>query len=246
MDRMLYVAMTGAGEAMLNQAVTSHNLANVNTSGFRADFTAIRSQAVVGPGYPSRVYGVMDQPGANLAAGGIQRTGRDLDVAVQGDGWLAVQGPDGNEAYTRAGDLRLTPNGVLQTGAGHPLLGDAGPIALPPAEKLEIGPDGTISVQPLGQSPQNIAVVNRIKLTRPAPDSLEKGKDGLMRIAGGGIAPADGAVRLEVGALEGSNVNAVDAMVSLIERSRQFEMNVKLMKIAEVNDRASTQLMSIS
>ncbi len=246
MDRMLYVAMAGAGEAMMNQAVTSHNLANVNTPGFRADFTAFRSQPVIGPGYPSRVYGVMDQLGVNLAAGGIQRTGRDLDVAVHGEGWLAVQGPNGQEAFTRAGDLRVSPNGVLTTGAGHPVLGDAGPIALPPAEKLEIGPDGTISVQPSGQSPKNLAVIGRIKLVRPPPDTLEKGTDGLMRVTGGGFVPADGGVRLEVGALEDSNVNAVDAMVSLIERSRQFEMHIKLMKIAEVNDRASTQLMSIT
>jgi flagellar basal-body rod protein FlgF len=231
---------------MMTQAVTSHNLANVNTPGFRAEFTAFRSQPVVGPGYPSRAYAVLGDAGADLSAGTIQQTGRDLDVAVHGEGWIAVQGPNGKEAYTRAGDLRLSSNGLLTTGSGHPVLGDAGPIALPPAETLEIGPDGTISVQSRGQGAESLAVIGRIKLVKLPPDAVEKGADGLMRLQGGAAAPADGSVRLEVGALENSNVNAVDAMVNLIERSREFELYVKLMKIAEVNDRESTRLLSIS
>ncbi len=246
MDRMMYIAMTGAKEAMVAQAVTSHNLANVNTPGFRADLAAFRSQPVFGPGYPSRVYAVLQAPVADFSHGSVEWTGRDLDIAVEGEGWIAVQGPDGQEAYTRAGDLRLTANGVLLTGSGHPVLGDAGPIALPPAQKLEIGPDGTISIHPLGQEPANLAIVNRIKLVNPPRDALSKGDDGLVRVAGGGGAPADASVRLAVGALEGSNVNAVEAMVALIERSRQFELQVKLMRTAEANDRASAELMRIS
>lgn len=246
MDHMMYIAMTGATEAMMDQAVTSQNLANVSTPGFRADLTSFRSEPVFGPGYPTRVYSVVEPPVADLSAGSLQRTGRDLDVAVQGDGWIAVQGPDGREAYTRAGDLRLTPNGLLQTGAGHPVLGDAGPIAIPPSEKLEIAPDGTISIQPRGQGPANLAIIGRIKLVKPPMDGLAKGVDGLIRLKDGGIAPADGGVHLDIGALENSNVNAVDAMVRLIERSRQFQMQIKLMKIAVDNDRAATQLMQIS
>ncbi len=246
MDRMMYIAMTGAKEAMYAQAVTSHNLANVGTPGFRADLAAFRSEPVYGPGYPSRVYAVLEPPSADFSHGSIAWTGRDLDVAVEGDGWIAVQAPDGGEAYTRAGDLRLTANGVLLTGGGHAVLGDAGPIALPPAQKLEIGPDGTISIQPLGQDPANLAIVNRIKLVNPPHDALVKGDDGLVRSAAADVAPADAGVRLAVGALENSNVNAVEAMVSLIERSRQFEMQVKLMRTAEANDRASTELMRIS
>ncbi len=246
MDRMVYVAMTGAKESMLAQAVHTHNLANANTPGFRAELAALRSQPVLGPGHASRVYAMTERPGIDFAFGSVQQTGRDLDVAVKGEGWIAVQTPDQGEAYTRAGDLRLTPNGMLTTAAGQPVLGDAGPIAIPPVEKIEIGADGTISIRPRGQGAATLAVVNRIKLVNPPVEELYKGEDGLLRMRGVEILPPDGQVRLVVGALEGSNVNTVEAMVSMIERARHFEMQVKMMHMADTNDRAATDLMRIS
>ena len=175
MDPMLYVAMTGAAQTMRAQTAVSHNLANVTTAGFRADLTQFRALPVYGPGQPSRVYAMAERPGVDFAPGSIQTTGRDLDVAISAEGWLAVQAPDGAEAYTRAGDLRVDSNGLLSTGAGHPVLGNGGQIALPPYDKLEIGADGTISVHPLGQEGGAMVIADRLKLVRPDPVVLEKG-----------------------------------------------------------------------
>lgn len=242
---MLYIAMSGAKQTMQAQAANANNLANVATTGFREDLQAFSSQALTGAGHPSRVYSVTGETGVNLAPGTQVHTGNELDVAVMGEGWIAVQGPDGAEAYTRAGDLRLTPNGMLVTGSGHPVLGDSGaPVSIPPAEKIEIAADGTISIRPLGQTPEALAVIDRIKLVNPDPEQMVKGGQGLMH-ARDGVAPPDASVRLAAGVLEGSNVNAIDAMVNMISLSRQFEMQVKMMKAADENDRASAQLMQI-
>jgi flagellar basal-body rod protein FlgF len=182
----------------------------------------------------------------DLRPGPAQQTGRNLDVAIDGRGWLAVQAPDGGEAYTRAGDLRIDTLGQLTTGTGLPLLGEGGPVAVPPYERIEIAVDGTISIQPAGGTPNTLVVVDRIKLVDPAPETLTKGEDGLIRIEGGGEAPADASVRVFSGMIEGSNVNGIDAMVRLIELSRQFELEVKMMKAAEENDRQAAQLMRMS
>ncbi|MEQ6341993.1 MAG: flagellar basal-body rod protein FlgF [Gammaproteobacteria bacterium] len=243
MDRMLYVAMSGAKQTMLAQAVNTNNLANVNTTGFRSDLEAFRSLPVYGPGYPSRVYAQTETPGTDLLAGTLSTTGRELDVAVNGAGWIAVQAADGSEAYTRAGDLRVTVNGQLETGAGRPVMGNGGPIAVPPFEKLEIGADGTISIRPVGQAANALAVVDRIKLVNPPLGQMEKGTDGLMRVKDGKSAVADAAVQLSSGVLESSNVNAVEAMVRMIELGRQFETQIKMMRAAQENDAASAQLM---
>ncbi len=248
MDRMLYVAMSGAKQIMLAQAVNNNNLANVSTAGFRADLDAFRSMPVFGPGYPSRVYTVTERPGTDMSAGALTTTGRELDVAVNGQGWIAVQAPDGSEAYTRAGDLRVSVNGQLETGAGHPVMGNGGPIAVPPFEKIEIGSDGTISILPIGQAPSALAVVDRIKLVNPLQRDMEKGVDGLMRVKGainGNVAP-DATVSLAGGVLESSNVNAVEAMVKMIELSRHYETQIKMMRVAQENDVAATQMMRIS
>lgn len=243
---MLYVAMSGAKQTLLAQASNANNLANAATTGFREDLMAFSSHPLLGPGHPSRVYGIAGEGGVNLAPGSQVQTGNELDVAVMGEGWIAVQAPDGSEAYTRAGNLRLTSNGTLITGAGHPVLGDAGgPVAIPPAEKIEIGADGTISIRPVGQTPETLAVVDRIRLVNPDPDDLAKGGHGLMQLRDGAAAPADASVRLAAGVLEGSNVNAIDAMVNMISLSRQFEMQVKMMQAADENDKASAQLMQI-
>ena len=245
MDRMLYIAMTGAKQSMLAQAINTNNLANASTTGFRADLAAMRSMPVFGPGHPSRVYAIAERPGIDFSFGTISVTGRDLDVAVNGEGWIAVQGQDGSEAYTRAGNLRIASGGVLQTATGVVVLGNNGTIAIPPADKVEIAVDGTISIRPVGQSPSTLAVVDRIKLVNPQVSELTKGADGLFRLkeAAGVAAEADGSVRLTAGALESSNVNAVEAMINMIALSRQFEMQIRSMRTAEDNDAASAQIM---
>lgn len=245
MDRMLYIAMSGAKETMLSQAVHTHNLANANTTAFRADLEAFTSLQVRGPGYDSRAYALEAGRGVDFKPGTLVATGRDLDVSVNGEGWIAVQAPDGTEAYTRAGDLRIDANGLLTTGTGLPVLGNGGPIAVPPFESLVIGADGTITIRPQGQQANALAIVDRIRLVRPEAANLVKGDDGLLRTRDGAPAAPDAAVQIVAGSLETSNVNAVDAMVNLIELSRQFELQVKMMKTAEENDRQSAQLMRL-
>jgi flagellar basal-body rod protein FlgF len=243
MDRSLYVAMSGAKQILQAQASNANNLANVNTSGFRADLEQFRSQPVFGSGYPSRVYAMAERPGVDLSAGSLETTGRDLDVAINGEGWIAVQAEDGGEAYTRAGDLHITEQGQLLTGTGLPVLGNTGPIAVPPSQKVEFGVDGTISIIPQGANGSALAVVDRIKLVKPDKDQLEKGEDGLMRLSDGRQAEPSTEVKLTTGALETSNVNAVEEMVQMIELQRQYEMQIKMMKTVEDVGAASAQIM---
>jgi len=243
MDRMIYLAMAGAKQTALAQASNSHNLANASTTGFRADLDAFASLPVRGPTHASRVYASDERAGVNLDPGVVTSTGRDLDLALSGEGYLAVQAPDGSEAYTRAGDLRVTAQGLLTTGAGHPVLGNGGPVAVPPFERIQIGADGTVSVRPLGQSGGTLAVVDRIKLVDPPAGSIAKRADGLLSTPQ--PAPADAAVRIESGALESSNVNAIEAMVNMIELARLFEMNVKTMQTAAENETATNQLLRL-
>jgi len=246
MDRMLYVAMSGAKQTALAQAVNSNNLANANTTGFREDLAAFRSMPVFGAGAPTRVYAMTENPGVNLESGAIQATGRDLDMAVQGDGWIAVQAPDGQEAYTRAGNLRIESGGLLVTGSGYPVMGNGGPIAIPQAESIEIGVDGTITIRSIGEFANSLTVLDRIKLVNPDGAELIKGKDGLMRLKDGFEADADASVRLASGALETSNVNTVDAMVNMIALARQYEAQVKMMKSAGEMASKSNELLSLT
>jgi flagellar basal-body rod protein FlgF len=245
MDRMLYVAMTGARETLRAQTANNHNLANASTTGFRADLSAFQARHVAGDGYQSRVYATAATTGFDDKLGTLMSTGRDLDVAVQGPGYIAVQGLDGREAYTRAGDLRVDTNGQLLTGTGLPVLGDGGPIAVPPYASLTIGGDGTVSIVPLGQGPETRAEIGRIKLVNPATDDLAKGSDGLLRMKDGSDAVADAATRIASGMLESSNVNVADAMVNMIELQRRFDMQVRAMKSAEDNGAASARLLSL-
>ncbi len=243
MDRMLYVAMSGAKETLLAQATNSSNLANANTPGFLADLQQFRSMPVFGDGYPTRVYALSERPDVDFKSGSIVQTGKDLDVALNGKGWIAVQAPDGSEAYTRRGDLVLDANGLLTTGNGLPVIGNGGPIAIPPAEKIDIAPDGTISIRPLGQAVNELAIVDQIKLINPDNSDMEKGMDGLMRLKAGVSAEPDSTLQLVSGALESSNVNVVDSMVDMIELSRRFEIQVKMMKTAEEMEQSSTSLL---
>lgn len=245
MDRLIYVAMSGARETLMAQATNSNNLANASTPGFLSDLHQFRSMQVYGDGHPSRVYSMGERPGVNFAPGAPVETGRELDVAINGDGWFAVQARDGNEAYTRRGDLRVDANGLLTTGNGLPVIGESGPIAIPPAEKLEIGLDGTISIRPVGQSATELAVIDRIKMVRPAVDQLDKGKDGLVRIKGGAPAEPAAEVQLTTGVLESSNVNIVDSMVKMIELGRRFEMQVKMMKQVGDTEESLASIMRI-
>ena len=246
MDKSLYIAMTGAKQSMVSNALHANNLANASTTGFKADLAQARAMPVFGETLPSRAYAQVERPTSDLKSGSLIETGRDLDVAVNGDGWIAVQAPDGSEAYTRAGELQVDVNGILRTGSGLPVLGNGAPVALPPASSIEIGNDGTISVRPLGAAANEIAEVDRIKLVRPDDAGLKKGVDGLMRAPDGQPLVADATVRLESGFLESSNVNPVSILTDIIAASRQFEMHVRLMRTAEENDQASARLLQLS
>lgn len=246
MDDMLYIAMTGAKQTEVAQAINTNNLANVSTTGFRADLHAFSSIPITGPGVDSRVNAVVDSYGTDFTAGAIAVTGRDLDIAIEGPGFLAVQAPDGTEAYTRAGDLRRSSGGLLKTNKGHLVMGAGGPVAIPPDNSLTIGRDGTISIQPTGQGPETLTTVDRIKLVNPDIATLTKGSDGLFYLADGEIADADARVQLQAGALERSNVNVARTLVNMIELARQYEMQINVIKESEENADAAAQMMTMS
>jgi len=246
MDRMLYIGMSGAKEVMLSQGINNNNLANVSTPAFREDLAQQRSMSVFGPGHASRAYAMSEKVGVNYSPGALDTTGRELDFAIKQDGWFSVEAKDGNEAYTRAGSLRVTPQGLLQTSTGLPVLGNAGPIQIPPYESLSIGVDGTISIRPLGQGAAALAVVDRIRLVNPELEGMEKGRDGLFRLKSGDAAPLDAEVRIMPGMVERSNVSIVETMVKMIQLTRNFDMQTKIMKTAEEVDQASDTLMRVS
>jgi flagellar basal-body rod protein FlgF len=245
-DKLIYVAMAGAKHAMYQQAATAHNLANASTTGFRAEINAFRALPVYGDGMPTRVFVTDSTVGADFTPGVLQQTGRDLDVAVEGKGWIAVQMADGTEAYTRNGSLQMNPNGVLQTRNGFNVMGDAGPIAIPPNVVVSVGKDGTISTVPTDQTPNTVAVLGRIKLVNPPEADLEKSGDGLFRLKDGNPAPADVNVKLASGALEGSNVNVVESLVSMIDQARQFEMNMRLLRTADSDAQQASRIMNLN
>jgi len=245
MDRLIYTAMTGAKHIMEKQATTAHNLANATTTGFRAQLDSFRAVPVQGAPLPTRAFVVDATVGTNFAPGAIQQTGRELDVAVQGKGWLAVQTPEGGEAYTRNGSLTVNENGVLMTQGGHPVAADGGTIAIPPDAIVTIAGDGTVSAVPGGDAAQAV-VIGRIKLVNPPEDELTRGGDGLFRLKAGGEADADPAVVLVGGALEGSNVNVVESMVEMIAHARQFELHMNMLKNAESNSSKAGQLLSLT
>lgn len=246
MDKMLYLAMSGASQNTLAQRAHANNLANLSTSGFRRDFEQARSMPLFGDGYPARVYAMSERPATDFTPGTLQETGNELDVAIEGQGWLAVQAPDGSEAYVRTASMKIDALGMLRTGSGLPVLGNAGPIAVPPQQQIEIGQDGTISIRSLGEAPNVVAQVDRIKMVNPDPKSLVKGEDGMIRLKEPAIQPADANVRLASGFLESSNVNAVAEMTSMLALARQFELHVKMMRTAEDNASAVARVMQLS
>ncbi|WP_300651792.1 flagellar basal body rod protein FlgF [Pseudomonas sp.] len=246
MDKMLYVSMTGAQNNSLAQSAHANNLANISTNGFRRDFEQARSMQVFGDTMPARVYAMTERPGTDFTPGSMQETGRDLDVAIGGRGWLAVQAADGSEAYVRTASLNIDALGVLRTGNGLPVMGNGGPIAVPPEQKIEIGQDGTISIRALGEGPSVLAEVDRLKLVNPDLKQMEKGSDGLIRFKGTGPVQADATVQVTSGFLESSNVNAVEEMTAILSLSRQFELQVKMMRTAEDNAAAVARVLQIS
>jgi flagellar basal-body rod protein FlgF len=246
MDRMIYVAMSGAKQMMQQQATVANNLANVGTNGFRAQVSAFRAAETVGDGAATRAFVVDSTTGADFTPGPIQQTGRDLDVAVEGAGWIAVQLADGSEGYTRNGSLQVNVNGVLQTRNGLSVLGDGGPIAVPENTRITVGGDGTVSTVPNTNQATQVISIGRIKLVNPPEQQMLRGDDGIFRVKPGTTVDADPKVKVQGGALEGSNVNVVDAMVSMIALARQFDMHMKVLQNADGNDRQATQLLSMN
>jgi flagellar basal-body rod protein FlgF len=243
MDKLLYVAMSGAKETLRAQAANNHNLANASTTGFKADLSAFQSRAVTGPGYASRVYAQDNVVGWDSSVGSQQETGNALDVSVNGTGYFAVQDPTGNEAYTRAGDLHVDPSGQLLTATGQPVLGDNGPISVPPYSSITVAKDGSISIVPLGSTAQTNAIVARIKLVNPPANTLQRGADGLFHSTSTDPVEADAATTVTPGTLESSNVNIASAMVNMIELARQFDMQIKAVHAADDNAQSATKLL---
>ena len=241
MDRMIYLSMSGAKATLQRQDILAHNLANVSTTGFRAELAAFRAVPVRGDGASTRVYALESTPGHSDAPGVVQTTGRALDVAVSGKSWLAVQALDGTESYTRGGALDIDAEGQLVTRSGLPVLGDGGPITVPANAQIEIGSDGTVSAK-VGNARSQ--VLGRLKLVTPETP-LSRGNDGLFRSAGGDQ-EADPLARVQQGALEGSNVSAVETMVAMIAAARQFEQQMKMLQTAEQKEQAATRLLSNS
>jgi flagellar basal-body rod protein FlgF len=242
MDRVIYLAMTGAKATMQRQDVLSHNLANASTTGFRAEMMAFRAVPVQGDGASTRVFALESTPGYNPEAGPVTATGRNLDVAMKGDAWLAVQAADGSEAYTRNGALDVNNEGVLVTRSGLPVQGEGGPITVPANAMVQIGSDGSITATVGNARPQGIG---KLKMVIPEA-ALIRGEDGLFRSGDGNDLDAAPGAGLQSGALEGSNVSPVESMVAMISASRQFEQQMKLLQTAQDREQSATKLLSSS
>jgi flagellar basal-body rod protein FlgF len=240
MDRMIYLSMAGAKMNMQRQDVLSTNLANVSTTGFRAQLEATRAVPVRGDGASTRVYSLETTVGYDDSAGPITSTGRALDVAASGNTWMAVQALDGTEAYTRAGSFTVNNEGTLVTQSGLPVMGDGGPITIPTDTVPSIAPDGTVSARSFDGK---TTPVGKLKLVTPE-SKLVRGEDSLFRTADGGDLPADANARVQDGALEGSNVSPIETMVSMIAAARQFESQIKMMQTAEADEKAASQLLA--
>ena len=245
MDRLIYVAGTSAAHIERAQAVHANNLANVNTNGFRRDFAQARTVAIHGDGYEARHFALAERPGTDFSQGVLDETGRSLDVAIAGSGFLTVALPEGGEAYTRAGNLQVDAFGQLHTATGEPVLGAGGAVLLPPFESVYVGEDGSVSIRPAGQEPQALVQVDRLKLVNPDDAELEKRTDGLFARRDGDIEPLSDEVRVLSGMLESSNVNAVSELTGILSLARQFEIEVRLLRTAEENDESATRLLQV-
>jgi flagellar basal-body rod protein FlgF len=245
MDRLIYTALSGMRGAMARQTTTANNLANANTTGFRAEMSSASALWVRGSGLQSRAPVSQEVVAADMAPGSVNQTGRDMDVAIRGDALLAVQADDGSEAYTRRGDLQVSPSGVVTTGDGHPVLGDGGPLTLPPADSVRIANDGAIWIVPAGGDPNQPQQVDRLKLANPAGARVQKGLDGLFRVVDGGALPSDPDARIIPHALEGSNVNTSQTLIDMIEASRSWDTQLQLITQAREMDTSAADLMRL-
>lgn len=248
MDRALYIGMTGAKQAMRSQSVSSNNLANANTPGFRKDFNNYIDSEIKGAGFNSRSNVIANGRVSDFTPGQMIHTDRDLDIAIKGKGFIAIQRADGTEGLTRVGSLKINENGLLTNSEGLSVVGnDGGPIAIPPADKIQIGEDGTISIQPTGQTINNLAVVDKIKLVNPNIRDIEKSPDGTFGLVGAdqSLSP-DVNVKVVSGFVESSNVNGIEEMVKMISNARLFEAQVKVMTTVKENDTASSKLLRLS
>jgi len=244
MDRLIYTAMTGASATMGQEAAVAHNMANATSTGFKTELHKLRAVQVQNAQMPTRAFVVDASVSDDFSTGPLQHTNRPLDMAVQGKGWFAVQMPDGTEGYTRNGNFEINANGILQTRTGLPVIGSGGPVTLPPDVEVAVGADGTISTVPRTGARNSTSTVDQLKLVNPPETELVRGGDGYFRLAGGNPAPADPAVRVASGYLEGSNVNVVEQMVSMISLARQYEMQTKMLSTAQEMDRAASQLVA--
>lgn len=243
MDKLIYTAASGLKGHMASQAAIANNIANGSTIGFRAERVNFDNLLLSGPGFDSRQPTSEEVRDFDRSSGVITQTGRNLDVAIPGDQWMAVQAGDGSEAYTKRGDLQISASGVLETGDGFPVIGSGGPITVPPSSSLSIASDGTISIVPVGGDPKTPQVIDRIKLASADGSQTVKGLDNLVYVKGGGVLPQDDDAKLESGALEQSNVNMTQALIEMIENQRSYEVQANLMKDAKSMDESGASLM---
>ncbi|TPG20558.1 flagellar basal-body rod protein FlgF [Sphingomonas koreensis] len=247
MDKLVYTAASGLKAHMAAQAAIANNMANASTTGFRADRVVFDRLSLTGQGLETRQPTSEEVTDADRKPGTVQQTGRPLDVAMSGDAWLAVQSADGSEAYTRRGDLQIAPSGVLETGDGFPVMGSGGPITVPPADKVSIASDGSISILPLGSQPgAEMQQLDRLKLASTTGTSTVKGLDNLLYVKGGGTLPEDMDASVQTGALEGSNVDMTQALVDMIENQRSYEVQANLLKDAKDMDEGGASVMSLT
>ena len=245
MDRLVNTALTAMRGAMARQTAISNNLANTNTVGFRAEIANATARWINGETYNVRAQQAEQVVGADMGQGAVTQTGNPLDVAMDGDALLAVQATDGSEAYTRRGDLKLSDSGLLVTGDGNPVIGDGGPITLPDYDSLSIAKDGGIWIVPSGGDPALPQRVDGLKLVSPKGSAIAKGTDDLFRETNGGALPQDPFASVVGGSLEGSNVNATQALVQMIEASRAWETQVKMIDTAKQIDDGGASLMRL-
>jgi flagellar basal-body rod protein FlgF len=245
MDRMIHTSLSALRGTMARQAVTANNLANASTTGFKAEMTSARPLWIKGPGLPDRAVVSEEVEAADMTAAATTATGRPLDIAVNGEALLTVQAEDGDEAYTRRGDLLVSASGLLSTGDGHPVLGESGPVTIPAADRISIDSGGNVWIVPVGGDANSPQKVDRLKLASPTGSSIVKQVDGLFRVRGGGILPSDPDASVTSGALEGSNVNTTQTLVDMIDAARAWDTQVKMLTTARDLDAQTTNLMKL-
>ena len=245
MDRLIYSSLAAMRGSMAHQTATANNLANASTPGFRADLADRQALWLRGASLDSRATATEEVLAADMRAGTVIATGHPLDVALNGDAMLVVQSPDGEEGYTRRGDLQLSDSGLLTTGDGRPVLGSGGPVTIPPADSVAIDAEGRVLIVPPGGGAAQQQEVARLRLVTPKGSDIVKGVDGLFRVRDGGALPDDPDARVSSGHLEGSNVQSTAALVDMIEASRSWDIQLKLISAARENDTSSAELMKM-